>query len=70
MRSLKRLHDLLAPALVSEEVRPGQFFVLVDLSVAGGKLVSQKIYRGTKGIDKEAAKLNDAGRNVQVIDAM
>jgi DNA-binding MarR family transcriptional regulator len=54
---------------VTEEVRPGQYFVIVDTSIPGGKLVNRELYRGTKEADKIAAKLMKKGRKVQVIDA-
>jgi len=55
---------------LDEEVRAGQYFVIVDISVPGGKLVRRELYRSVKGADKVAAKLNKQGRNVQVLDAM
>ena len=54
---------------LDEEVRAGQYFVLVDISMPGGKLASRKLYRGTKEIDKVAEKMNASGHNIQVIDA-
>jgi hypothetical protein len=54
---------------LGEAVRPGEYFVIVDISVPGGKMVKGKLYHGAKDADIEAGKLNKAGRNVQVIDA-
>jgi len=55
---------------VEEEVRPGTYFVLVDVSVAGGKMVQQKLFHGAKAADAAAEKYHKAGRRVQVLDAL
>jgi hypothetical protein len=52
------------------EVRAGQYFVIVDTSVPGGKMVGRKLYHGTNEADAEAEKLHRKGREVQVIDAV
>jgi hypothetical protein len=48
-------------------VRPGELFVIVDVSSPGGTWDGQ-IYRGSAKADREAAKRK--GQRVQVIDAM
>lgn len=52
------------------EVRPGQKFVIVDVSVPGGKWVDEVIYDGTREADREAEKMMSQGKRVQVIDAV
>lgn len=52
------------------EVRPGQKFVIVDVSVPGGKWVDGVIYDGTREADREAEKMMSQGKRVQVIDAV
>lgn len=48
-------------------VEPGHYFVLVDVSVAGGKLASKKLFRGAASADSAVAKMPKG--KVQVIDA-
>jgi hypothetical protein len=50
----------------------GNYFVLVDVSKPGGRLVSKKLFQGLPGLKKADAvveKLRAKGRDVQVIDA-
>lgn len=50
----------------------GAYFVLVDVSKPGGRLVSKKLFQGLPGLKKADAvveKLRAKGRDVQVIDA-
>lgn len=54
---------------INEAVRAGEYFVIVDVSVAGGKLVDRRLYHGAVEADKKASKLREKGGNVQVIDA-
>lgn len=55
---------------LSEEARPGQFFVVVDTSKPGGKQIGS-IYKGAKAADAAAQKLWDKGnKKIQVIDAL
>jgi len=54
---------------LNEGVKPGQYFVIVDVSVPGGKMVDRKLYHGAKKADEKAAELHKKGRNVQVLDA-
>lgn len=53
---------------LEEEVKAGQYFVVVDVSVAGGKMIGG-LHHGVNSADKEAAKHQKNGKNVQVIDA-
>jgi hypothetical protein len=64
------LIDLAGKKSIDEAVRPGQYFVVVDVSVPGGRMVSKQIFRGVKKADDLAAKYHKKGRNVQVLDAM
>ena len=68
---MKMQGEAVAEAVVDldEEVRPGQYFVLVDTSVPGDKLVSNKLYHGVKGAEAAWKKLTASGRKVQIIDA-
>jgi len=61
---------MLASSEKVAEVRPGQKFVIVDVSVPGGKWVDGIIYDGTRKADREAEKMMRQGKRVQVIDAV
>lgn len=55
---------------LEETVKAGTFFVVVDVSVAGGRMIVDKIFKGAKAADAAAEKYRSQGRNVQVIDAL
>ena len=59
-----------AAAMGRRAVRPGQMFVIVDISVPDGRWVDNIIYNSTREADQEAAKLLRKGKRVQVIDAV
>lgn len=65
---LSRLRFPRADESIDEEVRPGQYFVLVDVGVAGGKMIGG-LHHGAKSADKAAEKARKSGKNVQVLDA-
>jgi hypothetical protein len=51
-------------------VGSGQKFVIVDVSIPGGRWVDEIIYDNARKADREAAKLLKEGHDVQVIDAV
>jgi len=55
--------------MLVEELRPGSQFVVVDISVPGGKMIGDIIV-GVKKADAKADKLRAKGNKVQVIDAL
>jgi len=63
-------NDIAESFEMSEAVKAGTFFVVVDVDKPGGKMVSGTIHHGAKKADVEAARYRDKGRNVQVIDAL
>jgi Zn finger protein HypA/HybF involved in hydrogenase expression len=71
-KAMQRMRKLLGESLeedIDEDVRPGQMFVVVDVSVRGGKMIGE-IYTGAARADAAASKLKARGQNVQVIDAL
>lgn len=50
--------------------QPGQYFVIVDVAVPGGKMIGRTVYKGVREADRVAAEYRKKGRRVQVIDAL